>query len=196
MIQPHAASTLIKPPIARKISKVDAIHGDIRTDDYFWLREKTNPDVIAYLDSENAYTDAVMKPLENLQNKLYKETLDRIKQTDLSVPYKYGDYWYYTRTEEGKQYQIYCRKLQTMDGEEQVTLDLNLLSEGHKFLGLGVYKVSDDGNLLAYSLDTTGFRDYRCYIKDLRTSENLPENFEHASSAEWSADNTMLFFVT
>ncbi len=195
MVQSQADSTSIKPPIARKIPKVYATHGDIRTDDYFWLREKTNPDVIAYLDSENAYTDAVMKPLESLQNKLYKETLDRIKQTDLSVPYKYGDYWYYTRTEEGKQYQIYCRKLQTMDGEEQVTLDLNLLSEGHKFLGLGIYKVSDDGNLLAYSLDTTGFRDYRCYIKDLRTSENLPENFEHTSSAEWSADNRMLFFV-
>ena len=101
----------------------------------------------------------------------------------------------YTRTEEGKQYPIYCRKRGTLDGEEHVTLDLNVLSRGHKFLGLGLYKVSDDGNLLAYSLDTTGFRDYRCSIKDLRTGENLPESFEHASSAEWSADNKNLFFV-
>jgi len=195
MNQSHSSSNQLKPPVAKKVPKIDTVHDDVRIDDYFWLHEKTSPDVIAYLDAENAYTDAVTKPLENFQEKLYKETLDRIKQTDLSVPYKYGNYWYYTRTEEGKQYPIYCRKLQTMDGEEQVSLDLNILSEGHKFLGLGVYKVSDDGNLLAYSLDTTGFRDYRCYIKDLRTNENLPEKIEHVSSVEWSDDNGTLFFV-
>ena len=93
MNQSHSSSNQPIPPVAKKVSKIDTVHGDVRTDDYFWLRDKANPDVIAYLDAENAYTDAVMKPLEDLRQKLYKETLDRIKQTDLSVPYKYGDYW-------------------------------------------------------------------------------------------------------
>ena len=107
----------------------------------------------------------MMKPTEKFQAVLYKEILGRIKQTDLSVPYKYGDYWYYTKTEEGKQYPLYCRKHESMAGEEQLTLDLNELAKGHQFLGLGLYKISDDGNLLLYSLDTTGFREYRGYVK-------------------------------
>jgi oligopeptidase B len=120
------------------------IHDEQRTDDYFWLRDKQSPATVTYLEGENAYADAVMKPTEPLQRKLYDEFLSRIKQTDLSVPYKFGDHWYYSRTEEGKQYPIMCRKLGE-DGPEQITLDLNVLAEGHSFLGLGVYSVSKDG---------------------------------------------------
>ncbi len=100
----------VKPPVAKRAAKVTEIHGEKLTDDYSWMREKTSPEVISYLEAENRYTDAVMKPTEAFQEKLYKEILGRIKQTDLSVPYKLGDYYYYSRTEEGKQYQIQCRK--------------------------------------------------------------------------------------
>ncbi|OGU25638.1 MAG: oligopeptidase B [Ignavibacteria bacterium GWA2_54_16] len=183
------------PPIARKIPKVDKIHGDVRTDNYYWLREKTNPEVIAYLEAENSYTEAMTKDLEGLRKKIYDEILGHIKQTDLSVPYRLGEYWYYTRMEEGKQYPIHCRKKGSMEGAEQVTLDLNDLAKGHKFLGLGLYEVSDDGNLLAYSLDTTGFRQYQLSLKDLRTGALLPDYVGQVNSAAWAADNKTLFYV-
>jgi len=147
-----------QPPVAKKIPKTTRIHGDTLVDDYYWLREKTNPEVISYLEAENRYTEEVMRPTEALQKTLYDEILGRIKQTDLSVPYRFGDYFYYSRTEEGKQYPILCRKRGNLEAKEEVTLDLNELARGHKFLGLGTYSVSDDGNLLAYSTDTTGFR--------------------------------------
>jgi oligopeptidase B len=159
------------------------------------MREKTDPEVIAYLESENAYTESVMKPTEEFQAALYKEILGRIKQTDLSVPYNYGEYWYYTRTEEGKQYPVYCRRHGSMVGVEQITLDLNELAKGHQFLGLGLYKISDDGNLLLYSLDTTGFREYRGYVKDFQTGEVLPDALGQVNSAEWASDNKTIFYV-
>ena len=183
------------PPSAKIIPKVDSVHGDVRVDNYFWMREKTDPEVIAYLESENAYTESVMKPTEEFQAALYKEILGRIKQTDLSVPYKYGEYWYYTRTEEGKQYPVYCRRHGSMVGVEQITLDLNELAKGHQFLGLGLYKISDDGNLLLYSLDTTGFREYRGYVKDFQTGEVLPDALGQVNSAEWASDNKTIFYV-
>ena len=183
------------PPVAKRIPKRDVVHGDERIDDYFWLREKENPDVIAYLDAENAYTEAMTKSSEELRERLYREIVDRTKQTDLSVPYRFGEYWYYTRTEEGKQYPIHCRKKGTLEGAEVVILDLNSLAEGHSFLGLGFFKVTDDGSLLAYSIDTTGFREYRCLIKDLRTDEHLPDRMEKVSTAEWSRDGKTLFYV-
>ncbi len=183
------------PPVAKTNPKVDTVHGDVRVDNYFWLREKTDLEVISYLESENAYTESVMKPTEKFQAALYKEILGRIKQTDLSVPYRYGEYWYYTRTEEGKQYPLYCRKRGSMAGEEQITLDLNELAKGHQFLGLGLYKISDDGNLLLYSLDTTGFREYRGYIKNFQTGEVLPDALGQVNSAEWVSDNKTVFFV-
>lgn len=184
-----------KPPVANKITKVDTIHGGVRVDNYYWLRDKSNPEVIAYLEAENKYTEEMMKPAQALQETIYNEILRRTKLTDLSVPYKLGGYWYYSRTEEGKQYQIYCRKYKSIEAEEQITLDLNKLAEGHKFLGLGAYDVSDDGNLLAYSLDTTGFRVYNLYIKNLQTGELLPDNVGAITSVEWAADNKTLFYV-
>jgi oligopeptidase B len=188
-------SELPEPPVAKKIAKVDTIHGDVRVDDYYWLREKTNLEVLAYLEDENRYTEAMMDRLRGLQETIYREIISRIKQTDLSVPYKLGDYWYYTRTEEGKQYPVYCRKRGTMDAAEQITLDLNELATGHKFLGLGIYQISDDGNLLAYSLDTTGFRQYQLSVKDLRTGEVFPDSIGQVNAAVWAADNKTLFYV-
>ena len=184
-----------EPPRAKKVPRVTVLHGERLVDDYYWLREKTNSEVIAYLEAENAYTAAVMKPTEAFQEALYKEMLGRIKQTDLSVPYRYRGYFYYTRTEEGKQYPIYCRKKGSLDAPEQVTLDLNELAKGQKFMGLGVYAVSDDSNLLAYSTDNTGFRQYTLQVKDLRTGELLPERREKTVSVAWAADNRTLFYT-
>jgi oligopeptidase B len=183
------------PPVAKVVAKTDTINGDIRIDNYYWLREKSNPEVTSYLDAENKYTEEVSKPILPLRDTIYNEILRRIKQTDLSVPYKFGDYWYYTRTEEGKQYPIYCRKLKSLDAPEQITLNLNQLAEGHKYLGLGGYNVSDDGNMLAYSLDTTGFRVYNLYIKNLTTNEALSDDIGQVDALEWTADNKTLFYI-
>jgi oligopeptidase B len=185
-----------KPPMAEKKSKTTTIHGETLVDDYFWLREKTNPAVISYLETENAYTDAAMKPTEALQEKLYKEMVGHIKETDLSVPYRWGSYYYYTRTEQGKQYPIYCRKQGGLEAKEEVILDQNELAKGLKFFSIGAFVVSDDGNLLAYSSDTTGYRQYKLQIKDLRNGNVLPESFERVGSVIWSTDNKTLFFTT
>jgi oligopeptidase B len=184
------------PPVAKKVPRTTTIHGDVRVDNYYWLREKQNPEVISYLEAENAYMRAVMKPTEGFQEKLYAEMLGRIKQTDLDVPYRMGDYWYYSRTEKGKQYPIHCRKRGSLDGKEEIVLDLNELAKGKKFLSLGAYAVSDDGNLLAYSTDITGFRQYTLYVKDLRTGKLLPDRIEKVSFPNWAADNKTLFYVT
>jgi oligopeptidase B len=182
------------PPVARRVDKVVKSHGEARSDPYFWLRDKPNPEVAAYLEAENAYTAAVMKPTEPLQDALYSEMLSHIKETDLSVPYREGDWLYYTRTEKGKQYRIYCRK-KFPDGPEQITLDLNDLAKGQKFMALGRYAVSDDGNLLAYSTDNTGFRQYTLFIKDLRANALWPERIEKTTGAVWAADNMTLFYA-
>jgi oligopeptidase B len=191
-LDPHAA----KPPVAKKQEKQDVVHGDARTDNYFWLREKPNPEVRKYLEEENSYTAAIMKPTEKFQEKLYSEMLGRIKQTDLGVPYRLGGYWYYSRTEQGKQYPIHCRKHGSLEAPEEITLDLNELAKGHKFLSLGSFVVSDDGNLLAYSTDVTGFREYTLHVKDLRTGKLLPDQIHRVDFPQWAADNKTLFYVT
>ena len=160
-------ATAVQPPVVKKVPHETKIHGLTLKDDYFWLREKSNPEVIKHLEAENAYTEAMMAPNKALQETLYKEMLGRIKQTDLSVPYRLGDYVYYSRTEEGKQYPYQCRRKGSMDGPEEILLDLNKLAEGHTFLGLGAFSVSDDGNLLAYSTDTTGYRQYTLHVNCL-----------------------------
>jgi len=183
------------PPIAKIVPKIDALHGETRTDPYFWMREKSNPEVIQYLDAENAYTDAVLAPTKELQETLYAEMKGRIQETDLSVPYKYGGYFYYSRTEEGKQYPVRCRKRGALDAPEEVTLDLNALAEGHSYLGLGAYEVSDDGKLLAFSTDVTGFRQYTLQVKNLETGAMLPDRVENTVSVDWAADNQTLFYT-
>jgi oligopeptidase B len=190
-----SAPAVPAPPVAPKAPKVDVLHGDRRVDDYFWLRDKTNPAVAAYLEAENAYTDAVMKPTAALRETLYKEMLARIKETDESVPYRKGGYWYYSRTEQGKQYPIHCRRKVSREAPEAITLDLNQLAEGQKFMALGSYAVSDDGSLLAYSTDNTGFRQYTLQVKDLRTGEVGPLRAERTGSVAWCADNKTLLYT-
>ena len=184
----------IVPPVARKIPKVDIAHGDVRQDDYHWLRDRDSPEVTAYLEAENAYTDAVLEGSEAFREALYREMLARIKEDDQSVPYRYGGWLYYARTETGKQYPIYCRK-PAPEGPEQVVLDLNALAEGHPFLALGAYAIDDDGRWLAYSLDYTGFRDYTLYVKDLASGALAPERVERVSSVAWAADSATFFYV-
>lgn len=203
----ETAQREIQPPVAHRERVEHVLHGDRRFDDYAWLRHKSDPRVIEYLSEENAYTDAVLKPTERLQETLYQEMLGRILQTDLSVPSRLRGYSYYSRTVEGKQYAIYCRRAERSRGpfedssvfpdesSEEVLLDLNLLAEGHSYLGLGCFEVSDDNQQLAYATDTTGFRQYTLAVKDLRTHESLPLRVERVTSVAWSEDNRVLFYV-
>lgn len=185
------------PPVAEKKPKALTIHGHTRVDDYYWLRERDNPQVIAYLEAENAYTEAMMAHTEPLQERLYQEMVGRIQETDQTAPVPIDDYYYYSRTEEGKQYSIYCRKQGSLDAEEEVLLDLNEAAEGHDYLNLGVYKVSPDHRLMAYSLDTNGAEDYVLYVKDLATGDLLPDEIHNTYySAEWGNDNETLFYTT
>ncbi|HXW90053.1 MAG TPA: oligopeptidase B, partial [Terriglobales bacterium] len=188
-------SSLLAPPIAKKVPKITEIHGVKLVDNYFWLRDKPNPDVRAYLEAENAYTDAVMKPTEPFQKKLYDEMLSRIKETDVDVPYKEGEYYYYTRTEAGKQYQIRCRKKGSMDAPEEIVLDINELAKGQAFMAVAAYSVSDDGNLLAYTTDNTGFRQYKLAVKDLRTGKLFADQAERVGSVVWANDNKTIFYT-
>lgn len=181
--------------MAKKVPKVTEINGYKLVDNYFWLRDKKNPEVKAYLEAENTYTDAVMKSTEPLQKKLYDEMLSRTKETDVEVPYKHGSYFYYVRTEAGKQYGIRCRKKGGMDAPEEVILDLNELAKGQKFMSLGAVEVSDDGNLLAYTTDNTGFRQFALAVKDLRTGRVLPDHAERVDSIACANDNKTLFYT-
>jgi oligopeptidase B len=183
------------PPVAKRVPKVTEINGHKLTDNYFWLRDKKNPEVKAYLDAENAYADALMKSTEPLQKKLYDEMLSRVKETDVEVPYRDGDYLYYSRTEAGKQYPIRCRKKARADAPEEVVLDLNELAKGQVFMAVRAFHVSDDGNLLAYSTDNTGFRQYLLAVKDLRTGKMLPDHIERTGSVAWAGDNKTLFYT-
>jgi oligopeptidase B len=171
-------------------------HGATVLDQYYWLREKNNPKVVQYLESENSYTEAMTKGLQPFQDALYKEMLGRIKQTDLSVPTPRRGYLYYSRTEEGKQYPIRCRRKGNMQAPEEVLLDPNELAKEHKFVGVGGLTISDDQNLLAYTVDFTGFRQYSLRVKDLRTGLTLPDTTERVTSLEWAADNKTMFLVT
>jgi oligopeptidase B len=186
---------LPSPPLARREALEHVVHGDRRVDHYAWLRHKENAEVITHLEAENAYTGAVLKPTEPLQEKLYQEMLGRILQTDLSVPYRLRGYFYFTRTEEGKQYAFHCRRRDSEGAPEELLLDLNQLAAGHSFLGLGSFDVSPDNHVLAYSTDTTGFRQYTLHVKDLRTGETLPERIERVTSVAWASDNRTLFYT-
>jgi len=190
-----APSAPSAPPVAKQTPKVTEINGHELVDNYFWLRDKKNPDVKAYLDAENAYTEGVMKFTEPLQKKLYGELLSRIKETDVDVPYKYGGYFYYARTEAGKQYPIRCRRKGSMESREEIVLDVNELAKGQSFMAVAAYQVSDDGNLLAYSTDNTGFRQYTLAVKDLRTGNLLSDHIEKTGSVAWGSDNKTLFYT-
>jgi oligopeptidase B len=183
------------PPLARREPVETVLHGDRRVDHYAWLRQKDNPEVIAYLEAENAYTDRMLRPAEAFQETLYQEMLGRILQTDLSVPYRLRGYLYFTCTEQGKQYPIHCRRVDASGSLDEMLLDLNRLAEGHSFLGLGTFDVSNDNQLLAYGLDTTGFRQYTLHIKNLWNGAIFPEAIERVTSAVWGADNRTIFYT-
>jgi oligopeptidase B len=184
------------PPVAPVMEHREVRHGATVIDNYFWLREKSNPEVKKYLEAENAYTAEMTEGLRPFVDTLYKEMLGRIKQTDLSVPVRHSGYSYYSRTEEGKQYSIRCRRSVLRDSSEEVLLDPNELAKGHKFVGVGDFQVSDDQNLLAYTTDYTGYRQYGLHVKDLRSGKTLADTLERVTSVEWAADNKTLFVTT
>jgi oligopeptidase B len=190
-----SASDVLTPPIAKQIPKTLTIHGDERVDEYSWLRDKKSPEVIAYLEAENAYAEAVMKPTAELQQKLYDEMLGRIKQTDFQVPYRKGAYLYYSRTVEGQQYQILSRR-KNEEAAEEILLDVNELAAGKKFMSVDSFEVSDDGNLLAYTIDDTGYRQYKLFVKDLRSGKVSGLVAERVTAVEWAKDNKTLFYST
>ncbi len=186
-----------KPPVAKKVPKTTQIHGYTVVDDYAWLADKSkrDPDVLGYLKAENDYAEALMKPTEAFQKSLYDEMLARIKETDENVPYKMGNFFYYTRTEKGKQYPIFCRKKGDLKAPEEITLEMNKMAEGHKFFSIGAYNVSVDGNLLAFSTDTTGFRQFKLHIKDLRDGKIVENIAERVTSVAWANDNKTLYYT-
>jgi oligopeptidase B len=184
----------VRPPVAGRKPKVIEQHGEKRVDEYFWLRERGNPEVVEYLKAENAYTAAMLKPVEELRERLYREAVGRLKEDDAQPAYPKGGYLYYSRNEKGKQYAIMCRK-RGEGATEEVVLDHNRLAEGQTFFSMDEYQVSDDGNLLAYSTDVTGAREYTLRVRDLRTGRDLKERIENVTNVAWAADNKSLFYV-
>ncbi|WP_280475423.1 S9 family peptidase [Nocardia farcinica] len=205
----------VAAPIAKRVPTERVHHGDVFVDEYEWLRDKENPEVIAYLEAENAYTETQTAHLSGLREKIFEEIKSRTQETDLSVPTRMGEYWYYSRSFEGKQYGVHCRcpidttadaaaawnppQLEA-EGEipgEEVLLDSNELAEGHEFFALGAFSVSHDGTLLAYSVDTVGDERYTLRFKDLRTGELLADEITGAApGATWSLDGTHVFYQT
>lgn len=186
----------VTPPIAEKQPQVLELHGDRRVDNYFWIRDIDNPKVIKYLEAENAYTAEMMQHTEAMQTKLYDEMLARIQETDLSVPYRKDDYYYYSRTEEGKAYRIYCRKKGNLDAIEEILLDENELAAEHDFFELGVFAISPNHQILAYSVDTSGSEQYTLFFLDLSTHQLYPEVItETYYSFAWANDNQTGFYT-
>ncbi len=187
----------MQPPIAKKIPQVTEIHGHREIDEYAWLADRTKSDqaVLDYLASENYYTSEMMRENTGLQENLYQEMRARMQEEDKSVPYRFGDFFYYTRTEIDKQYKIYCRKHKNAQSDEEILLNLNELAFGHQFFSLDAYEVSDDGRWLAYTTDVLGFRQYRLHIKDLQTGEMSESVAERVTSVVWAADNQTLFLT-
>jgi oligopeptidase B len=191
----------IRPPRARQEPTPTTLHGQTLEDNYRWMRDKSSPEVIAHLEAENAYTLSVMAPTEELQKKLYAEMLSHIKETDVSVPYRNRGWFYYVRTFEGSQYPIHCRRLATgptydESQPEKILLDVNKLAEGQAFMAVGEMTVSPDGNLLAYSTDNTGFRQYTLHIRDLKTGVDLSDTAERVGAVAWAADSATLLYTT
>ncbi|MBD2093155.1 S9 family peptidase [Microcoleus sp. FACHB-1515] len=192
----HDSLAATKPPIAPQHLHIHRLHGDERPDPYFWLRDRDNPEVIAYLEAENTYTEIMMQHTRSLQETLYKEMLSRIQEDDLSVPYRDGEFYYYTRTETGKSYPIHCRKQGSLDAPEEILLDQNELAEGQEYFRLGVFEVSPNHQLLAYAIDTTGAERYTLFFLNLETRELYPEKITDTyASFEWGNDNRTVFYT-
>jgi len=190
-------SNPIQPPIAIREPRTTTLHGSELHDDYGWLREKDAPRVRAYLEAENAYTAEAMRGTERLQQTLYDEILSHIKEDDVSVPYRDGEWFYLVRTIKGLQYPRYLRRRADIaDSAEEVILDINLLAEGKPFMAVGGLSISPDGHRLAYTTDDTGFRQYTLFVRDLRTGETLPDTAQRVGSLAWAANSSTLFYTT
>jgi oligopeptidase B len=192
-----------KPPVAAKKPKDVTVHEDKRIDDYFWLREKGTPEVVSYLEQENAYTEAVLAPEKALRAALYQEMVGRIKEDDASAPVSFRGYTYYTRTEKDRQYPIYCRGkigagTPSSPGteSEEILLDLNKMIGANTYIAVGQYRVSDDGARLAYAIDWTGYRQYEVFVMDLATKALIPQQIGKVSSLEWGAGHDVLYYGT
>lgn len=192
------AQTDMKAPVAKKVPHVLKLHGYEITDNYFWIRDRNDqkdPEVIKYLEDNNKYTETFMGKYQPFVDSLYKEMLGRIKQTDTSVPYEKGGWWYFNTTKEGEQYPRFFRSKTKDLKDPQILLDQNELATGHKFFAIGDFSVSDDGNLLAYTTDTTGYRQYQLHVKNLTTGATQADKVERVTSLEWSSDGKYLFIV-
>jgi oligopeptidase B len=186
----------IEPPVAKKIMKELTIHGHTRVDNYYWMNERENPEVIAHLEAENAYKDAMMKHTEPLQEKLFEEIKSKIKPENESVPYKKNGYYYYYKQLPGKEYDVNCRKKGSLDAEEEVMLDENVLAEGQDFFMLGGLSVSPDNKLIAYGVDTVSWRKYTIHFKNLETGETLEDAIPLTTgSAVWANDNKTVYYT-
>lgn len=186
----------IAPPIAKKVSKELVTHGHLRLDNYYWLNERENPEVVAYLEAENTYLEKVMKHTEPMQERIYEEIRVKIKESDESVPYLENGYYYYTRTVEDGEYFLQCRKKGSLDAPEEILLDVNKMAEGYAFYSLGGGAVSPDNKILAYAVDTVSRRNYSIYFKNLETGELLPDIIPMATgSVVWGNDNKTVFYV-
>jgi oligopeptidase B len=186
----------MKPPRARTSPQKLEKNGNVRVDDYYWMKDRENPEVVAYLNLENAYTDSMMRHTEALQERLFQEFRTRIKQTDVSVPYKQGDYFYYSRTEEGKEYPVYCRKKDSLKAPEEVLVDANKLAEGHSFCSVGQRIVSSSQDILAFSVDYVGRRFYTIQFKNLETGRALGDTIRDVTgNIAWANDNKTIFYT-
>jgi oligopeptidase B len=188
-------NTSIEAPTCEKKPERLEVHNDVRIDDYYWLNDRENEDVINYLKAENEYTDSVMAPLKKFEEDLFQEMKGRIKEQDESVPYRQNGFWYYTRTEEGKEYPIYCRKNGSMDADEEIMLNVNELAEGFAYYAIGGLAISPNNETLAYGVDTVSRRIYTIHFKNLITGENYEQTLENTTgSCTWAADNNHIFF--
>ena len=183
-------------PVARRDPHATELHGQMLHDDYAWMRDKSSPEVMEYLHAENRWTAQDMHPTAALQQTLYAEMLSHIKETDESVPVPDGEWLYWTRTVEGSQYPIHCRRRREEGSPEQILLDVNLLAEEQAYMAVGAMAVSPDARLLAYSTDNTGFRQYTLHVRDLLTGQDLPDTAERTGSVAWAADSATLFYTT
>ena len=183
-------------PIAKEVAHEMTIHGDTRNDEYYWMRDRENPEVIDYLNSENAYREQIMKGTEKLQERLYEEIVGRIKKDDSSVPYLLDGYYYYTRFEGEKEYQLYCRKKGSLEADEEVMLDVNELAEGHSYYQIAGLSIHPNNQKIAFGVDTVSRRIYTIYTKDLVTGaiDIVTEN-ECTGGSTWSADGNYLFYT-
>ncbi len=192
----EAPTDAIKPPVAKIVPKELTAHGHTRIDNYYWLNQRENPEVLAYLEAENAYKDAVMAHTMDLQEKLFQEIVGRIKQTDMSVPYKDQGYYHYTRYEEGEEYPIYCRKKESLDAEEEIVLNVDEMAKGHDYYSVAGYSTSSNNNLIAYGVDTISRRLYTLNFMDLAASQVFDEQIPNTSGrAAWANDNKTVFYM-